>query len=37
LALKANQDQKIYAALKEVHINAFIDDIIQKEKLNLGY
>ena len=32
LAEKANQDRKIYAALKELHINDFIDSIIEKEK-----
>ena len=32
LAKKANQDRKIYAALKELHINDFIDSIIEEEK-----
>lgn len=33
LAEKANQDRKIYAALKELHVNAFIDTMIEEEKL----
>ena len=33
LAEKADQDKKIYAALKENNINDFIDAIIEKEKL----
>ena len=33
LAEKANQDKKVYAALKENNINDFIDAIIEKEKL----
>jgi GrpB-like predicted nucleotidyltransferase (UPF0157 family) len=32
LAEKANQDSKIYAALKELNINAFIDSVIEEEK-----
>jgi len=32
LAEKANQDKKLYANLKELHVNAFIDLIIEKEK-----
>ena len=32
LAEKANQDKKRYAKLKELHINEFIDTIIEKEK-----
>lgn len=32
LAEKANQDKKIYAALKELNVNNFIDSIIEKEK-----
>lgn len=32
LAEKANQDRKIYAALKELHVNDFIDEIIAEEK-----
>ena len=35
LAEKANQDKKLYAALKERHINGFIDEIIRKEKNSL--
>ncbi len=31
LAEKANQDRKVYAALKELHINDFIDSIIKEE------
>lgn len=34
LAEKANQDSKQYAALKELHVNDFIDSIIEKEKRN---
>ena len=34
LAEKANQDKKPYAALKELHVNDFIDSIIEKEKTN---
>ena len=33
LAEKANQDKKVYAALKENYINSFIDAIIETEKL----
>lgn len=32
LAEKANQDRKIYAELKELHVNDFIDSIIEEEK-----
>ncbi|MBY0479323.1 MAG: GrpB family protein [Chitinophagaceae bacterium] len=32
LAEEANQDKKVYAALKELHANPFIDSIIEKEK-----
>lgn len=32
LAEQANQDKKVYAALKELYANAFIDAIIEKEK-----
>jgi GrpB-like predicted nucleotidyltransferase (UPF0157 family) len=32
LAEKANQDRKKYAVLKELHVNDFIDAIIEKEK-----
>ncbi len=32
LAEKANQDRKIYASLKELHLNDFIDSIIDEEK-----
>jgi len=32
LAIEAKQDRKKYAALKELHINDFIDVIIEKEK-----
>lgn len=32
LAEKASQDKKIYASLKELHINDFIDSIIEEEK-----
>jgi GrpB-like predicted nucleotidyltransferase (UPF0157 family) len=32
LAEKANQDSKLYAALKELNINDFIDSIIEEEK-----
>lgn len=34
LAEKANQDKKLYAALKELNVNEFIDEIIEKEKQN---
>lgn len=33
LAIKANHDQKKYAQLKELKVNAFIDNIIEREKL----
>lgn len=32
LAEKANQDKKLYAELKELHVNAFINEIIEIEK-----
>lgn len=32
LAKKANQDRKVYADLKELYVNDFIDSIIEKEK-----
>jgi GrpB-like predicted nucleotidyltransferase (UPF0157 family) len=32
LAKKADQDRKVYAALKELHVNDFIDSIIEEEK-----
>jgi GrpB-like predicted nucleotidyltransferase (UPF0157 family) len=32
LAEKANQDRKVYADLKELYVNDFIDSIIEKEK-----
>ena len=32
LAEKANQDRKVYATLKELTINDFIDSIIEEEK-----
>jgi len=34
LAEKANQDKKLYAELKELNVNEFIDEIIEKEKMN---
>ena len=34
LAEMANEDKKIYAALKELHVNDFIDSIIETEKTN---
>lgn len=34
LAEKAHQDRKLYAALKELNVNVFIDAIIEKEKAN---
>ncbi|MEL4456541.1 GrpB family protein [Lutimonas vermicola] len=34
LAEKANQNKKVYAELKELNINEFIDEIIKKEKTN---
>ena len=38
LAEKANQDRKVYAALKELNVNDFIDSIIDEEKrsYNIG-
>lgn len=35
LAEKANQNKKLYAELKELNVNEFIDEIIEKEKANL--
>ena len=35
LAEKANQDRKKYAILKELHVNDFIDSIIEEEERNL--
>ncbi|RZK55775.1 MAG: hypothetical protein EOO91_13415, partial [Pedobacter sp.] len=32
LAEKANQERKKYAELKELHVNKFIDLIIEKER-----
>ena len=32
LAEKASQDRKVYAALKELNVNDFIDSIIEEEK-----
>jgi len=32
LAEKAHQDRKIYAELKELHVNDFIDSMIEEEK-----
>ena len=34
LAEKANQNKKRYAELKELNVNEFIDEIIEKEKTN---
>ena len=34
LAEKANQNKKRYAKLKELNVNEFIDEIIEKEKTN---
>ena len=34
LAEKAHQDRKIYAQLKELNVNDFIDSIIEEEKIN---
>lgn len=34
LAAQANQDKKVYAALKENNINDFIDTIVEAEKLS---
>lgn len=34
LAEKAGQDRKIYANLKELNVNSFIDTIIEEEKTN---
>ena len=32
LAKNADQDRKVYAVLKEIHVNDFIDSIIEEEK-----
>ncbi len=32
LAEKANGDRKVYAALKELYVNAFIDSIVEEER-----
>lgn len=32
LADRANQNKKLYAELKELHVNRFIDEILEKEK-----
>lgn len=32
IAEQANQDRKIYATLKEIYINDFIDSIVEEEK-----
>ena len=32
LAEKANQNKRVYAELKELHVNSFIDSIIEEEK-----
>ena len=37
LAEKANQDRKIYAQLKELNVNDFIDSIIEEEKINVQH
>jgi GrpB-like predicted nucleotidyltransferase (UPF0157 family) len=34
LAEKANQNKKLYAELKELNVNEFIDEIIEKEETN---
>lgn len=34
LAKRANQNKKVYAELKELHVNKFIDEIIKKQKTN---
>lgn len=34
LAMEAKQNKKMYAALKELHVNEFIDAIIEREKNN---
>lgn len=34
LAEKAKQDKKAYTVLKELNINEFIDEIVNKEKTN---
>jgi len=33
MAARANQDRKIYQALKEAHINSFLDLMVEKEKI----
>ena len=35
LAEKANQNKKLYDGLKELNVNEFIDEIIEKEKRNV--
>lgn len=35
LAEQAHQDRKVYAALKERHVNAFIDSMVEAEKRTL--
>ena len=35
LAEKANQNKKLYAELKELNVNEFIDQIIKIEKTNV--
>jgi hypothetical protein len=37
ISQKANQDKKIYAALKEIHTNDFMDFIIEEEKRMINY
>jgi GrpB-like predicted nucleotidyltransferase (UPF0157 family) len=33
MAARANQDRKVYQALKELHINSFLDTMVEKEKI----
>lgn len=33
MAARANQDRKAYQALKELHINSFLDTMVEKEKI----
>ena len=35
LAEKSNQNKKLYAELKELNVNEFIDEIIEKEKTHI--
>ena len=35
LAEKANQNKKLYAELKELNVNVFINDVIEKEKTSV--